>query len=423
MDKTKDTMNAHIPASWVARFWVFWMSQTVARIGSAFSGFALIWWVAKTYGTATSLATGTLVTMLPSILLGPIIGTLVDRLHRKTIILCANLVYAVAATSLFALSEAGMLSLWHLYVVMFVNALAGQFHYLSVSSATTLLVPAEHLQRIAGVSQLREGAVAVFAPPVGALLLEAIGLNGVLFIEILTAITALGLVASIRIPDPPAQPADSAHEGVFAAVRSGFAYVVGWPGLLALMGMAMVLNLFFNPAFSLLPLLVKSYFGGGVQQLAWMETSFGIGMITGSLLLGVWGGFTRKLYTLLAGVSAMGLGILILGVLPTSGIWYAIAAMAMVGVAQPLTQAPLMAIIQGTVNLEMQGRVMGFLGTAAGIISPIGLILAGPVSDWLGVQIWYVVAGGVALLAVPVGLALPALRDLDDGKAAPGTAR
>ncbi len=407
--------------NWVARFWIFWMSQTVARIGSAFSGFALIWWVAKTYGTATSLASGTLITMLPSILLGPIIGTLVDRLHRKTVILCANLVYAVAAASLFALSESGMLTLWHLYVVMFVNALAGQFHYLAVSSATTLLVPAEHLQRIGGISQLREGAVSVFAPPVGALLLEAIGLNGVLFIEILTAISALALVASIRIPDPPAQPADTAHEGVFAAVRSGFAYVVAWPGMLALMGMAMVLNLFFNPAFALMPLLVKSYFGGGVTQLAWMETGFGVGMIAGSLLLGVWGGFTRKLYTLLAGVGVMGVAVTVLGLLPTSGIWYAIAAMAVVGVAQPLTQAPLMAIIQGTVSLELQGRVMGFLGTAAGIISPIGLILAGPVSDWLGVQVWYLVAGVVALLAVPVGLALPALRDLDDAKTAPGT--
>ncbi|MFM2309226.1 MAG: hypothetical protein RLY87_1347 [Chloroflexota bacterium] len=407
---------------WVARFWVFWMSQTVARIGSAFSGFALIWWVAKTYGTATSLASGTLITMLPSIVFGPIIGTLVDRLHRKTVILCANIVYAMAAASLFALSEAEMLALWHIYVVMFVNAMAGQFHYLAVSSATTLLVPADQLQRIGGISQLREGAVSVFAPPVGALLLEALGLNGVLFIEILSAITALALVASIRIPDPPAQAADAAHEGVFAAVRTGFSYVVAWPGLLTLMGMAMVLNLFFNPAFSLMPLLVKDYFGGGVQQLAWMETSFGVGMIAGSVLLGVWGGFARKLYTLLAGVGAMGLAIVILGSLPKTGIWYAIAAMAIIGIAQPLTQAPLMAIIQGTVSLELQGRVMGFLGTAAGIISPIGLLLAGPVSDWLGVQIWYIVAGVVALIAVPVGLALPALRDLDDVKTAPGEA-
>jgi len=310
-----------------------------------------------------------------------------------------------------------MLTLWHLYVVMFVNALAGQFHYLSVSAATTLLVPAEQLQRIGGISQLREGAVSVFAPPVGALLLEAIGLNGVLFIEIVTAVTAFALVLSIRIPDPPAAAEESSHEGVFAALRSGFAYVVGWPGLLALMAMAMVVNLFFNPAFSLMPLLVKNHFQGGVIQLAWMETGFGAGMIAGSLLLGVWGGFTRKVYTLLLGVAGMGVAIVVLGVLPSSGILTAIAAMVIIGVAQPLTNAPLMAIIQGTVPLELQGRVMGFLGSAAGIISPIGLLLAGPVSDRLGVQVWYLVAGVVALIAVPVGLLLPVLRTLDDAKA------
>lgn len=142
-----------------------------------------------------------------------------------------------------------MLTLWHLYVVMFVNALAGQFHYLSVSAATTLLVPAELLQRIGGISQLREGAVSVLAPPVGALLLEAIGLNGVLFIEIVTAMMAFALVLSIRIPDPPAAAEGSTHEGVFAALRSGFAYVVGWPGLLALMAMAMVINLYLTRHF------------------------------------------------------------------------------------------------------------------------------------------------------------------------------
>jgi DHA3 family macrolide efflux protein-like MFS transporter len=90
--------------------------------------------------------------------------------------------------------------------------------------------------------------------------------------------------------------------------------------------------------------------------------------------------------------------------------------MVIIGVAQPLTNAPLMAIIQGTVPLELQGRVMGFLGSAAGIISPIGLLLAGPVSDRLGVQVWYLVAGVVALIAVPVGLLLPVLRTLDDSK-------
>jgi hypothetical protein len=72
-------------------------------------------------------------------------------------------------------------------------------------------------------------------------------------------------------------------------LREGLRYVAGWPGLMVLMGVSMLLNLLFNPAFSLLPLLVKNHFHGGALQSVWFEMAFGIGMISGSVLLGVWG--------------------------------------------------------------------------------------------------------------------------------------
>jgi DHA3 family macrolide efflux protein-like MFS transporter len=352
--------------------------------------------------------------MLPGILFGPFIGSLVDRLNRKYVIIAAGIVYGLSAATLFALAELQLLALWHVYVVMFCNALAGQFHYLAVSAATAVLVPGEHLQRISGVSQLREGAVSLMAPPVGALLLESIHLDGILFLEICTSILAIVFVLATRLPQPaPPDDAGEAPESIFASVKSGFSYIVAWPGMLALMGMAMVLNLFFNPAFSLMPLLVKNHFLGDVKALALMETVFGAGMIAGSLLLGAWGGFSRKTDTMLVGVAGMGVAILVLGVTPSNWFYVGLACMAVIGLTQPLTNGPLMAIIQGNVDIALQGRVMGFLGTAAGIISPIGLLMAGPVADTYGVQIWYVVAGVVSVLAVPVGLLLPSFRGLD----------
>ena len=399
---------------WVWPFWIFWTSQTIARIGGAFSGFALVWWVAKTYGSATSLASGTLITMLPSILFGPFIGSLVDRLNRKHVIIAAGCVYGVSAASLFALAELQVLALWHVYVVMFVNALAGQFHYLAVSAATAVLVPGEQLQRISGFSQLREGAVSLMAPPVGALLLESIHLDGILFLEICTSILAVLFIVVMTIPHVvPAHDADNPPEHMFASVKSGFAYIVAWPGMLALMGLAMVLNMFYNPAFSLMPLLVKNHFLGDVKALALMETAFGAGMIAGSVLLSAWGGFRRKTDTMLAGVAVMGVAILVLGFAPGNWFPVGLGCMVVVGLTQPLTNGPLMAIIQGNVDIAMQGRVMGFLGTAAGIISPIGLLLAGPVADTYGVQLWYIVAGIVSVIAVPVGLVLAPFRGLD----------
>lgn len=397
---------------WVGRFALFWGSQTIARFGGAFSGFALVWWVAKTYGTATSLATGTMISMLPGIILGPLIGTIVDRNNRKFFIVVSNLVHAASAGVLFILAHYQLLEVWHLYVVMFVNSLAGQFHYMAVMAATPMLVPSEHLQRVSGLSQLREGAVAIIAPPAGALLLEVIHLDGILLLEVITGISAAVIMLGIMVPNPPAKPAE-AQQSVMSDLRDGFSYLLGWPSLLALMSIAMVLNLLFNPAFSLMPLLVTNILQGGAIQLAWLEMALGIGMIIGSVLLAAWGGFRKRIYTMALGVLGMGIAAVVLARIGVNGLYFAIASMAVFGLVQPLANGPIFAIIQARVAPEMQGRVMGFMGSMAGAVSPIGLLLAGPISDRFGLQSWYLAAGVMSLLTVPLVLFWPLVRDIE----------
>jgi DHA3 family macrolide efflux protein-like MFS transporter len=398
---------------WVGPFVALQIGQTIARFGGAFSNFALIWWVAQTYGTATSLATGVLISMVPGIVLGPLIGTIVDRFDRRFFIGMSNVVYATSAAALYVLAQYDLLVLWHLYVVMFINSLAGQFHYMSLIAATPMMVPNEHLQRVSGIGQLREGAVAVMAPPVGALLLEFIHLEGILLLEMVTGVTAALSIIWVAIPRPSADT--TTHQpNVWGDLRAGFRYVRAWPGLMALLGVAMILNLLFNPAFSLMPLLVKDYLRGGAIQLAWMEAALGSGMIVGSVVLGVWGGFSKRMHTMLVGVLGMGIGAIVLGRIGHDGLFIGIGAMALFGFVQPLTNGPLMAIIQSKVAPEMQGRIMGFMGSLSGAISPIGLLLAGPIADRFGLQIWYLAAGVASLAVIPLMLGWATLRTIEE---------
>ena len=400
---------------WIGRFALFWGSQTISRFGGAFSGFALIWWVAQTYGTATSLATGVMISMLPGILLGPLIGTIVDRNNRKFFIILSEVVQAVCAGALFVLAYYQMLEIWHLYTVMFINSLTGQFQYMAIMAATPMLVPSEHLQRVSGLSQLREGAVAIIAPPVGALMLEFIQLEGILLLEVGMSLVAALILLGIVVPNPPAKPVEE-QVSVMADLRAGFRYVLGWPSLLALMSIAMVLNLLFNPAFALMPLLVKNVLQGGALQLAWLEMALGLGMIVGAVLLAAWGGFKRRIYTMALGVLGMGIGAIVLARIEADGLYVAIASMALFGLVQPLANGPILAIIQARVAPEMQGRVMGFMGSMAGAIAPLGLLLAGPISDRFGLQSWYFAAGVMSLLTVPLVLLWPLVRDIEEVK-------
>ena len=66
----------------------------------------------------------------------------------------------------------------------------------------------------------------------------------------------------------------------------------------------------------------------------------------------------------------------------------------------------------------MQGRVFALYGSLATIAAPIGLAMAGPVAEWLGVSSWYLAGGGVAVLLGAAGFALPALTRLEASEVA-----
>jgi DHA3 family macrolide efflux protein-like MFS transporter len=172
----------------------------------------------------------------------------------------------------------------------------------------------------------------------------------------------------------------------------------------------------FNPAFSLTPILVTQHFGGQALQLAWMQSAGSVGMVIGGLTLSVWGGFRRRMLTSLAGVTGMGVATLLIGLAPASTFGLALACMFAVGFMNVMTNGPLFAMLQAKVAAQMQGRVFMLVASASGVMSPLGMAIAGPVADALGVQFWFVMAGLVGVLMGIGAFFIPALMNLEDAK-------
>ena len=181
-----------------------------------------------------------------------------------------------------------------------------------------------------------------------------------------------------------------------------------------LMAMAMIINFVVNPAFSLMPILVIRNFNGGVGHLGALEFALGIGMVLGGLVLSAWGGFHRRLLTSLVGLIGMGLGVLVMGLAPPTAFVAAVGAIFLVGFMNPIVNGPVFAVMQATVAPEMQGRVFTLLQSAASAMSPLSLAVAGPVSDAIGVQAWYIVGGLVCVLMGIGGFFVPALVHIED---------
>jgi len=410
------------PARWRAVFFAVWSGQAASLFGSQLVQFALVWWLTQTTGSATVLAGATLVALLPQILVAPVAGALADRWNRRWVMVFADGGIALATLGLALLFASGVAQVWHVYLALLVRSTGGAFHWPAMQSSTAMMVPERHLARIGGLNQSLYGLCSIAAPPLGAILLSALPMYGILAIDVATALFAILPLLGFEIPVLRRDPAEAAKSSVLADLRTGFRFVAAWRPLLVIIVAAAVINLFANPAVSLLPLLVTSHFGGGALQLAQLESVFGVGMVVGGVLLGVWGGFKRRMVTAMLALLLQGIGFAAVGLLPAAGLGAATVAMALIGFTNPICNGALIAAIQARVPHGMQGRVLSLLSSGAAAASPLGLLAAGPLADRFGVPIWYVIAGAVMVAVSLIVSAVPGVLRFETDRGSEGAA-
>ena len=392
---------------WLRNYLPMGIGQIVSLVGSALVQFALVWYVTKETGSATVLATATTAALIPNIVLGPFVGALVDRWNRKLVMIFADLIVALATLVLALLFATGAIQIWHIIAILLIRSLAGVFQGPARTAATTLMVPKEHLTRLGGINQAVDGMINIFSPALGALLMELLPMQGVVAVDIVTAALAIGLLTFfVRVPEPKAKPKSDkvTPKSLFADVREAVRYVVTWPGLLMMIIMASLLNMFLAPGNNLLPLHITNFFGKGAQELAWMQVAMGIGGIVGGLLLGIWGGFKRKVWTILTGIIGIGAGMFLFGLVPADHYSWSLIALGIVGLTASLANGAMGPLLQTKVPSEVQGRVFMLLSSVSLGMMPIGLFLSAPIADRFGTQITYILGGGACLIIGLLGL-------------------
>ncbi len=405
---------------WAGRFFTIWTGQALSLFGSALVQFALIWWLTQKSGSATVLAIATLVGMLPQIVAGPFAGALVDRWNRRIVMIVADGTIAAFSLLLAYLFATGVVQIWHVYAVMAVRALGGAFHFPAMSASTRMMVPEKQLTRISGLNQALQGINSLAAPPLGALLLGFLQTQNILLIDVATAMLAIIPLLFIPIPQPKRHTV--AQQGVKTSlmqdIREALNYIRSLPGLVIIIFMALFLNFLLVPTSSLMPLLVTKHFGRGAIELGLIESVSGVGIIAGGLLLGIWGGFKKKMITSIIGIIGLGIGVTLIGIAPANLFILAILGSITLGFMSPIANGPLGALLQSIIRPDMQGRVMSLLNSGATAISPIGLLIAGPFSDWFGIRVWFWAGGFVCVIIAIAGFFIPAVMGIENHKEA-----
>ncbi|MGI9221540.1 MAG: MFS transporter [Woeseiaceae bacterium] len=407
-------MNNHAPKEFSDRFWLLWGSQAVSLAGSFAVQFAIIWWLTSTTGSATILATAAMIGLLPQVFLGPFFGALVDRWNRKRIMLFADSAIAIASAWLAWMFYIDQATTTHVFMVLGARAIGGALHSPAMLASTSLMVPEEHYVRIQGLNQALTNGSPLLAAPIGALLIALLPMSSILMIDVLTALTAVIPLIFVKVPQPEVDDTEEEHSSVFADVAEGIRYLRKHREQSYLIIAATFVNFCIVPAFALLPLLVMQELNGGAYYLSGLQLLFGVGGVIGGTALASWGGFDNRVYTVLFGFGFMGAATLMIGLSPASSTWIPATAMFFVGAAAALINGAIMAILQSKVAADYQGRLFTLLGSIAGAITPIALLLAAPVAELLGIRFWYIAGGIGCMLVAVVAAMIPAVTQMED---------
>lgn len=394
---------------WKQKFAVLWVGQALSILTSMLSQYALIWYLTDLTGSSTVLSLATMAALLPQGILSLFTGAFADRFDRRTIMIAADGAIGAISLVLALMAWRAPLTPGPILLVAALRSVGGAFHAPCLQAVTPLIAPPEALTRCAGWSQGIQTVSMLISPALAAALYAAIPLHWIILLDTLGAVFAICGLLLARLP--ALKVGDAGRKlRLWQDTREGFAVLRSHRWLWQLCLICALFSVAFMPVSALFPLMSMQYFGREAAAAALVETAFSVGMLAGSVLLGLWGGGKDKILTMTAAVLAMGGALAVTGVLPPSGFWWFAGLSLLMGVTCPFFNSVFMALIQEKVEAQYLGRVLGLSGAMMTLASPIGLGATALLAEHTGLTLWFLLAGVVTLLCGGLMLLFPAVR-------------
>ncbi|MDO4285743.1 MAG: MFS transporter [Eubacteriales bacterium] len=379
--------------TWKRKFITIYAGQAFSLLGSAAAQFAVIWWLTVQSESALTLTMATVVAFLPGLFIGPFAGVWIDRYNRRTVMIAADTLVALSSAALaaaFLLQEAP--PVWFIYAVLFVRGVGNTFHTPAMQAAIPMFVPVEMLTKAGGWGNLIVSVSTMLGPALGAVLMSAVPMAAVMLVDIAGAAFAVLCLLTVKIPDVPRRE-ENLH--FLEDLRQGIASFRENRPLMAVVFPVVIASLLYLPMSALYPLLVYSHYHGRAEHNAVVEVLFSGGLFVSSLAMGIWGGCRKRFLMISAAIGVMGISMAVGGALPPEAFWGFVFCAFVMGGAGTFFNVPLMAYIQESTKPEVMGKVMALLSTVMMLASPAGLLVAGPLSEAIGVDRWFLVSGAV----------------------------
>ena len=355
------------------------IGQLVSISGSAMTQFGLGIWMWEKTGNATPFSMITVAFFLSNVLFSTFGGSLVDRLPRKTTLILPDLASGIITCITLILYLTNRLTLPFLYISSFFSGIFNAIQTPAYSVTMTAMLQKEEYGKANGLFSLTQSAPNLIAPILAGALIGVIGLEGMMVIDIVTFLFAISMVMLVDEGKTVSSEVKGIFKNILKDSISGFQYIAKRKGLLAILLIFLTVNCAAGFLNTLLSPMILAKFNDSSVILGWVQTVFGAGSILGGLIMSIWGGTKKKVYTVLSGVFLLGVGSVFLGI--SYSLIVILTTLLIIGFFVVLANASSQSISQSIVPIELQGRVfsaMRFISSSAMVVS---MAISGPLVD------------------------------------------
>ncbi len=373
-------------------YFLLWIGQSISEIGTDIFHIGLIWLVISVTGSAASVSLLFVLLILPSIIIGPWAGVLVDKWNKKKVIVISDVIRGIIAIAMAVYIE----KLGYLYLLAFADFVIYTFFSPAIKTAIPRLVAREDLATANSLYMITRQGAGLLGPAVGGALIGLFGVQILFFLNGASFLISAALEMGIRMPvsgyeslDLPLKFKDKFKEGLdYIRQRQIVIFIIIFFAIATIpMGGLAVLNV----------VLFREVFNYSAEQYGLLMSMKGAGLILGSIFMGKWGKNILEIKAIVTASFFMGLfyvALTLSGQLFFSVLFFMLAGFfgSMIGVAY-------YTFLQKIVDENVRGRVFSIdiaIGNALGLIA---MAVVGPLADNFNPALIYA-AGGLILVAL-----------------------
>jgi MFS family permease len=387
---------------------LFFSGQSISLIGTWMTRIATSWLVYRLTGSALLLGAVGFAGQIPSFLLAPFAGVLVDRWNRHRLMVATQVLALLQSLGLAILTLTGIIQIWHIILLSIFQGLINAFDMPARQAFVVEMVERrEDLPNAIALNSSMVNAARLIGPSTGGIIIAAVG-EGWCFM--LDAISYLAVIASLLMMKiKPRLTKEIKEAKLLQQMWEGWKYASRFAPIRKILLLLALVSLVGMPYTVLMPVFANEILHGGPNTLGLLMAASGVGALCGALLLAARKSVLGlgKYIPLMAG--AFGAGLIAFSF--SRALWLSLLLMIVTGLGFMVQMAASNTVLQTIVEEDKRGRVMSFYTMAFMGTAPFGSLLAGSVADRIGAPHTLLFGGvGCIIGALWFATSLPALR-------------